>query len=406
MNKFKNVAGGVSKTHPSDTIMNNSDEISLCIDWFTCTFDFIQLNYRFAPFDSWQYQEYKKGTEKLERLYELLTFPDESERTFEDISLSGYRHGFITLGEHIKIFFGGAVNSNKLYHNKLEMSGQACKDFVERGGNWFELFSWLLNNGANFTRVDCAIDVFTDRFFDMSKLYHYVRNYYYVSPLRKWSYEHGGDTSSETFTGETIYIGSNFSNTLICIYDKKLERFSQGIEVFEPAWYRVEIRFKQDRAKWFVNNFLVESIGNHDFSFIPKALFAVLDFKEKVNNDSNKGRWPTSGWWLEFLSVSAKADFSHERKIQTIEKKIDWLDRCVSRSLLQVYATDSGNFLKLLFEMIKEKFQDFNNVDLSIINDKRIKEGMNELKDDDIVKMKEDVDNLLFALKGGVSDEV
>lgn len=409
MEKLKNVRGRYGKTYPSSTFLE-SDDTFLSIDWFTCTFDFVQLHYKKAPFDSWQFQEYEKGMVKLQRLFELLTFPDESERTFEDYSIGGYRQGFITLGEHIKIFFGGAINSNKLYHNKLEMSGQACKDFVERGGDWFQLFSWLLSNGANFTRVDCAIDVFTDKYFTMEKLYTYAKKYWYVSPLRKWSYEHGGDSSTETFIGETLYFGSAYSNTLICIYDKKLERFRYDIEVFVPTWIRVEIRFKQERASWFINNFLGLRSGDHDFSFISKALFAVLEFKEptisgRATKDSNKSRWDTAQWWLDFLKVSEKADFSHEKKISTLEKKIDWMERSVSRSLSQVYVFDSGHFLEFIFTMIRDKIEDFNNLDFSIINNKRRKEKLPEICKEDVIKIKDDIENLLIALKESVADE-
>ena len=131
-----------------------------------------------------------------------------------------------------------------------------------------------------------------------------------------------------------------------------------------------------------------------------------MEFKEptisgRPTKDSNKSRWDSAEWWLDFLKVSEKADFSHEKKISTLEKRIDWMERSVSRSLSQVYVFDSGHFLEFIFTMIRDKIEDFNNIDLSIINDKRRKLGMKEIKEDDIVKIKEDIDNLLFSLKMG-----
>lgn len=236
----------------------------------------------------------------------------------------------------------------------------------------------------------------------MKKLHQYVTHHWYVSPMRKWSYDLSGDASTDTFTGETIYIGSSHSNTQICIYDKKLERFTKDIEVFETVWYRVEVRFMQDRAKWFVSNFLAHCGNDNDFSFIPEALYTVLEFKEptvngKETSDKTKSRWDSAQWWLDFLGVASKADFSHQHPVQTIDRKIDWLDRCVSRPLLQVYSANANtsDFLKLIFQIMRDKFEDFSHIDLSIINAKRKKEGLPELTDDDLVKIKVKISCLL-----------
>ena len=55
--------------------------------------------------------------------------------------------------------------------------------------------------------------------------------------------------------------------------------------------------------------------------------------------------------------------------------------------------------------MIRDKIEDFNNLDLSIINNKRRKEKLPEICKEDVIKIKDDIENLLIALKESVADE-
>lgn len=405
MNNYTpNVSGGYGKTPPTRTFTDNN-EIFMCIDWFTCTFDFIQFSYADSPPGSLQENEFKKGLEKLNQLYDLLKYPDVSERQFEHANINNYRHGYVTLGEFIKIWFGGAINKNNLYHNKLDMNGQACQDFIARGGNFYDLFVFFVNNGANFTRADAAIDVLTNKYFTIDKILEYAKNKSYVSPMRQGEYVFSWD--SDDVSGETIYFGSKkHSNTLICIYDKKLEQFNKGIEIMDEAWIRVETRFKEQRANWFVSEFINNSENKNDFSFIAEALFAVLEFKEKtiegkITNDTKRSRWDSAEWWLDFISVASKADFKSKVKIKpTLERKIDWVDRSVSKPLSQIYHNDPTEFITLIYELIHQKDKDFDNTDLSMINNYREKKGLKKLTMNDILRQQEQLSEIVKSLKG------
>lgn len=389
INKF--VEGGYGKTHPTITNKLN-DEVFMSIDWLTATFDFIQFDYT----DGDVIKKYLEEEKLLEELYSILTFPDSNERERVFGRFNGYKDGYVRLGEFIKIYFGGAVNKNGLNHHRLEISGQGCQDFVARGGNWYKLLKFLMLHGANFTRIDCAIDVMTDKYFNLDKLYYYAKNRYYVSPLRQGEFITSWD--GDDLAGDTLYIGSMHSNTFICIYDKKLEQFRKGIEIMNPAWIRLEIRYKQERANWFVSEFLKNSENDNDFSFIAESLYAILEFKEKPTNsfDSNRTRWKTADWWLDFLSVAVKADFKSKVKYkQTIEKKVDWLNRAVSKTLLQLYHLEPNTFIQFVLEVIKNKSEDFDKTDLAIINNYREKHDLPKLSMEDIIQQKELLKQLL-----------
>lgn len=368
----------------------------MSIDWLTVTFDFIQFNYHSTSVNTYRDEEFIKQEKLLDELYSLLTFPDSSERERFFGKINGYLHGYVQLGEFIRIYFSGAENKFGLKHHRLEMSGQACQDFVSRGGNWYNLLKFLMLQGANFTRIDCAIDVMTDKYFNLDKLYYYAKNRYYVSPMRQGEFITSWD--GDDLAGDTLYIGSMHSNTFICIYDKKLEQFRKGIEIMNRAWIRVEIRYKKERANWFVTEFLNNSENANDFSFIAESLYTILEFKEKPEDskDSNRTRWPVANWWLDFISVATKADFKSKVKYkQTIEKKIDWINKAVSKTLLQLYHLDPNSFVQFILDVVSIKSEEFDKTDLAIINNYRLKNGLEKLTIDDIVSQKDLLQKLL-----------
>lgn len=409
-NEYKNtptIVGGDGKTPPTSRICDRED-INLCIDWLSCSFDFIQMNYKNAPMYSWQYNDYRVGLEKLEQLFALLTYSNPDERTFHEESRNGYKGGYFVLGENIKIYFTGPVNKNGLYTNFLDMTGAGCKDFIERGGDFVKLFDWLLANGAKFTRVDTAVDVFSTEYFDIDKIETYVEQHSYISPLHAWEIVKSGDRTAEVHTGKTVYIGSKKnSNTFVCIYDKKLEQFTKGIEVFTDAWIRVEIRFKQDRAEWFIPKFLQHAKGDKDYSFIINALYTILDFREKTTS-KNRNDWKPCKWWLDFLGNAEKADFgSIEKSPLTINKNKDWLERSASKIMARLFYFNPNNFMQDILTMIIKKHEELDNGDFEAINRARTKKGLPKLTSEE----KQQISNVLnYMLKsfvdGSSSNEV
>lgn len=78
-------------------------------------------------------------------------------------------------------------------------------------------------------------------------------------------------------------------------------------------------------------------------------LLTALDFKT-VGEDSNKSRWETAEWWLNFLDQASKSRIFISRNLQSIETVVDWLSHQVAPSLfvLQTVYGDAS-----LFEMAK-----------------------------------------------------
>lgn len=424
-NEYKNtsqIAGGVGKTPPEsiyNSINDNNNEshieyndVSLCVDYISCTFDFYQHRDKNAPPLSRQEKAYQKGLNKLLKLFKILTYPSKDEITFDDKGNKFYRDGVYKLGEHINIFLTGSVNVDGLPTNFLEMSGQACRDFEARGGNYVELFKFLTNENANFTRTDSAIDVFTNKYFTIDKLIRYVKKGWYASPLGKGSYIFSWKDHGLTYEGESLYFGSKSSNTLINIYDKLLERFAHGVETFYPAWYRVEIRFKQERAKWFVTNFLDHAESDNDFSFISEALYKTLKFKvpvienskgEKVKTRNQLRRvWCDAKWWTRFLNIATEAEFSSkEQRELSIERNKRHIARSDSKILARLFFTDPDNFFTDIMELVYLSHEKLDTVDFTAINKYRKKHNMTEVNSEDIYEITKKLKMMLGAFIEG-----
>ena len=380
--------------------MNTFDDISYCIDWVTATFDFIQFDDYKAPEGSILRNRYEDGKHKLNHLYNLLTYPNFDERT-EEVKKFGEYKQRVFLGEFISLFFNGCKNSKNLHHSKLEMSGNACRDFIDRGGNWFDLFEFFLTyegkvNGIKPTRIDAAIDVKTNKYFDFDKILKYtIDECSYSSPSRDISLTTSKRRLKDKLynRGRTIYLGSETSAVYLCIYDKLLERRQAGDETDygTDVWYRIELRFRDEQASWFLSEFL-KTKDRQDYSFIMNALYKVLDIKEIDSEQKALRNRPTADWWLKFLDDSSKAKLNDKPiKSITLKKKEKYLEVNSGMAITQVlYSCKSPvDFFKKIFNIIDLKTDDLDHRKLKQINEFRESEGLEKLNLDEILQFRE-----------------
>lgn len=370
--------------------MYDNEKISFSIDWLTSTFDFIQFDDVKAPYGSILRNKYEEGREKLNELYRLLTYDKFDERTEEKKRFKDYSQR-VYLGEFIQFFLNGCKNSKGLKHSKIEISGNGCRDFINRGGNWFNLFNWMytgINAVSNKpTRIDVAIDVKTKIYFTFDTLVDWLFNRgLYSSPLRDISH-----TSSKRklkdllyWRGNTLYIGSMTSNCYLCIYDKELERKQAGDEspMLDECWYRIEIRFREEQATWFIENFL-KTQDRGDYSFIMDALYQVLDIKTDDQNFKTLRHRETAKWWQDFLHDASKAKFN-DRKINpiTLEKKQKYVEVNAGMSITQLmYCFDSPEqSIDYILNIVETKTEDMENKELIQVNEFREEKGLKPFK--------------------------
>lgn len=169
-----------------------------------------------------------------------------------------------------------------------EMSGQGCRAFETLsklpGDKWQALFTAVVENKANVTRLDVAGDDHSGML-DINELIQDTRRKEYVSKSDYWEI-------LESSKGQTLQFGSPQSDILIRIYDKAAERHCNEGE----HWIRCELQLRRERAIAFTQ--LGMDIGKS----YTGVLVNYLRFVEPMPEDSNRWRWPIKPYWGEFLS--------------------------------------------------------------------------------------------------------
>lgn len=227
-------------------------------------------------------------------IYDWLSFTSKIHSQEDIIDLLGFKE--VTF----RIISGAHGYKDRLYFDKVsihyngredmgvwcELSGQGCRNFETFGhGDYERLFDVIATNDKvmNLTRLDVAYDDF-EGLLDLDLIIKYVQAQYYLSSFREWQITMGSK-------GNSILLGSPKSDILIRIYDKAMERgFEDG-----RHWVRLEIQMRRKLAENFSN--LNMSISEKFFS----VLNNYLRFLEPNENETNKSRWNTAPFWLDFL---------------------------------------------------------------------------------------------------------
>ncbi len=167
----------------------------------------------------------------------------------------------------------------------VDMSGKGCRAFETYSStSWDDLFSVLLSDDYNITRLDVAADDHTG-LLDIDVLRDDTDDHHYVSKSRKWEVDYGSE-------GTTIYHGSKKSDMLIRIYDKAAE---QG---FDGHWVRVEMQMRDEIATGFLSGMGADTLGEH----FTGVLCNYLRYVEPTD-DLNMSRWPMTDYWENFLQT-------------------------------------------------------------------------------------------------------
>ena len=297
-----------------------------------------------------------------------------------------------TLGESIVLRLMGPEDASGFKTCHLEMKGEGCREFERRcpEKSWISLFIFLNILNAKATRIDIAIDDFSNQL-NLEWLDQKLRKRFYTSSILT-KHKPIGTIDS----GMSLTLGTNDSPLQICIYDKKYERQTSGITVNEDTWTRYEIRFRHNKALMLYKElYKIFKINKGDFNEVFKKtafglLYKSLDIKEDNNySHANQNRATTDPLWLKFLEnaekvtlpPSTKTELSYEKYMIRHEKSTaDYLlfhyllvDRDIEAFEIEIYKLlykntvhDKGRFhrLNLYLDQVK----------LPTLNDKEIDE--------------------------------
>lgn len=223
----------------------------------------------------------------------------------------------------------------------IEVTGHGCRELEAAGVvlDWQTFLREMLDAGARFTRLDCAID---DRvgLLDLNKIIAACEDGRVVSAYQNADPRPKMNPATGERTGDGVTFGNRTSETYIRIYDKGLQTKSCD------QWIRVEMEAKKTRAQA-----LAEAIGKEGTKVVPSILLGYLDFKERGETD-RRDRWPTTIWWTQFLSTEQRFRLETAPRNASLEKAYFWFIRQCSRLFALIY--DSGEYPTFLEDVLTE----------------------------------------------------
>lgn len=218
-------------------------------------------------------------------------------------------------------------------------------------------------------RLDLAYDDFRVRpYLPLRKIAKKVDNCEFVSKIRKSGILEKNEIvnyNKAKKTGDTIYLGSKSSDTMLRFYDKHLEQVSKNGGCDIPNWLRYEVVVKNNVALAIYEEIKKHGLNKTYFSY----LNSVLRFIVK-SNDSNKSRVAVEKFWIKFInSGELIEDFKLKKfkKQENIVGTVDWLVTVSSPLILgQILAKD-----------------ELSSLDLSDLSDKQLKQVQSFLRLDE-----------------------
>lgn len=338
----------------------------------------------------------------LEYIINLLGYSIYNITKKENYGRYGYKQT-IQLGEYINIYLFGAKNKENKDTFLLEMKGEACSEYNDKGYEWKYLLDFCFNQGYKFTRIDIAVDVIDDNYINIDNLFNKVTlREFYTPVFRKCELYDSFNISDNYTLGKTITYGSRTSEMMLVIYDKKAERKVRNSNalIFAKSWTRIETRFQKGKADNFITEWrsinyenlgvLISQILNYTIKFTEPS-------KNKVDNTYkyfNQRDWRPCEWWNNFINTTKKLKIKPTQSLEkTIVKNKGWLEASASRVLSRVLVAKPNDFIDFLFYLLDKGKDTLDNSDLVSINNYRTElkldpisfndmyESLNEFKD-------------------------
>ena len=215
-------------------------------------------------------------------------------------------------------------------------------------------------------RLDLAYDDFRTRpYLPLRKIAKKVDVGEFVSKIRKSGVLEKNEIvnyNKAKKTGDTIYLGSRSSDTMLRFYDKHLEQVAKNGGCDIPDWLRYEVVVKNKVALAIYEEIKEHGLNKTYFSY----LNSVLRFIVK-SDDSNKSRVDVERFWTKFIN---SGELIEDFKLKKFEREesiigtVDWLT-AVSSPLILGQTLAKG---------------DFSSLDLSDLSDKQLKKVQSFLR--------------------------
>ena len=195
------------------------------------------------------------------------------------------------------------------------------------------VLQWIMKQEGHVTRLDCALD---DRNSCVSlvTVRQAIEAGQCVTRADRMQRISSRSIHTDTPSGETLYIGSRQSQTLLRVYDKRLESQAKEREDWQDYGIRWELELKKDRAQ--VCGQILSYLEESDWlEFMIGVLRGYVDFRDTTRDEEDEFRYraPLLDWWLLLTDGFKKGRLVVEKETQTLAKVKRWVSRSVAPSL-------------------------------------------------------------------------
>jgi phage replication initiation protein len=305
----------------------NENGLKVLVDWVSVTFKNLEKHF----------------------LIEVLGLEYEK---FKKLHIGAMGYSMSLRFENICIYYAGSTPEMGIH---LVMTGTGCRQYEAETDNydWSIFFAKVLDVGGKFTRLDLAIDDYKG-YFNLKQIERKVKAGHVTSRFKDVTNYEKIRVKDGYVKGQTLYFGSTTSRVLIRFYDKLKERLGKGKELPEGVtfWNRTELQLSKSRAQVAATFIAYEEKQAGEIAMgILKEYVRFL----KKGTDSNKSRWETWGNWEKFLQDVEPLRIVEQPKQKTIDDKVNWIDKQVSKSLYVVAQAKSWGFLAGMIESAATK---------------------------------------------------
>ena len=152
--------------------------------------------------------------------------------------------------------------------------------------------------------------------------------------------------------GVTVYFGSPASDRKLRVYDKTVE--SRGV----TDCNRWEVEFHREKAGIVLGKWMewMKSGEQSAAQGMTDIVVSAVDFRDRSAGDPNRARCKRLGWYSRMVSLLQQQSVAIRcaKKIQTMQKSVDWLRRSVAATLAcckKVMKKDFGRFIDEVVEI-------------------------------------------------------
>jgi phage replication initiation protein len=205
-----------------------------------------------------------------------------------------------------------------------------------------EVLRWILAHKGHVTRLDCALDDRQSQV-PVRVIREAVERGQCITRAERFQIIQSQAIHEGTPSGDTLYFGSPQSQTMLRVYDKRLELQAKQREGWQDHGVRWELEFKQDRAQACAIH-----LAGLDEAFwcelVVGFLRSYVDFRDTTReaDDQDRARALLLDWWKSLTDGFGKGRLVVEKDEQTLIQVKRWVSHAVAPMLAVICAEHPG----------------------------------------------------------------